>query len=202
VFLIAKQANVNAVDDKDQTPLHLAAAKGYSEMVRTLLEFNADIKLRDKNCCTALHLTVEGNFLETATLLVKRGVDLNAEEYRYGRTALHIAAEKGYTEMVTMLLIRGADMYASGDKFYSRTPLHLACIHGHTDVVRVLVKRGADVSVLSGFLDMNPLHLACEHGHWEASEILINKGMDLDVCGNHVSAAQQPLLVCNVAFFL
>jgi hypothetical protein len=115
-------------------------------------------------------------------------VDLNAEDYKYGRTALHIAAEKGYTEMVTMLLIRGADMYATGDQFYSRTPLHLACIHGHTAVVRVLVKRGADVAVLSGFLDKNPLHLACENGHWEAAEILVNKGMDLDVCGNHVSS--------------
>jgi len=187
VFLIAKQANINAVDLKDQTALHLAAINGLTDMCRTLLEFNADIKLRDKNCYTSLHHAVEGNYFDTATLLVKRGVDLNAEDYRYGRTALHIAAEKGLTEMVTMLLIRGADMYASGDQFYSRTPLHLACIEGHTDVVRVLVKRGADVAKLSGFLDKNPLHLACEYNHWECAEILMNKGMDLDLCGNHVS---------------
>jgi ankyrin repeat protein len=37
VFLIAKQANVNAVDDKDQTPLHLAAAYVYSVLVLSLL---------------------------------------------------------------------------------------------------------------------------------------------------------------------
>ena len=183
---------MNAVDLIEQTALHLAAINGLTDMCRTLLEFKADITLRDKNCYTCLHHAVEKNYIETATLLVKRGVDLNAEDYRYGRTALHIAAEKGYTEMATMLLIRGADMYASGDQFYSRTPLHLACIHGRTEVCRVLVKRGADVAKLSGFLDKNPLHLACENGHWECAEILMNKGMDLDVCGNHVRAPFHP----------
>ena len=111
----------------------LAAGSGLTEMCRTLLEFHANIRLKDCNCWTALHHAVDGRYYDTTTLLVKQGADINAEDYKYGRTVLHIAAEKGYTELVDMLIVRGADMYASGDQFYSKTPLHLACLHGHTE---------------------------------------------------------------------
>ena len=54
-----------------------------------------------------------------ATLLVKRGSNLNAEDHRHGRTALHLSAEKGFAEFVDMLIVRGANMYASGESIES-----------------------------------------------------------------------------------
>lgn len=180
---------MNAMDKKEQTPLHLASARGLTDTCRKLLESKAKISLRDKNCWSALHHATDGRHYETATLLAKRGIDLNAEEHKHGRTALHICAEKGYFEFVEMLLIRGADLYASGDSFYSKTPLHLACLHGHTETVRILVKRGAMLEALSGFLDQTPLHMACESGHLDCVKVLVENGANLSMIGNRINGS-------------
>jgi ankyrin repeat protein len=187
VFLISKNADINAKDNDERTPLHLAAAKGLTEMCRFLLEFQANLRAKDAHCWTALHHAVNENHMETATLLIKRGVDLYAEDHKFGRTALHLASEKGFADMAEMLIIRGADLQAVGDGFYSKTPLHLACIHGHKDVVLVLLQRGADPNALSGLLDKTPLHFATEKGFFEVVQLLLRFGADVNAMGKHVT---------------
>jgi ankyrin repeat protein len=204
-------------------------------MCRLLLDNRANVKLRDEECWTALHHAVNsshnptnlrllhsfqflsGRYFDVATLLVKRGSDLAAEDHRHGRTALHLCAEKGFPELVDMLIIRGASMYASGkashhiyslrpfadtlrvgDALYSMTPLHLACLHGHTECAKILVQRGADMSTLSGFLDKSPLHLACEYGHYHCVKILLDNGADAEQMGNRVAAL--PFLSLLISF--
>ena len=66
--------------------------------------------------------------VDTCVMLIKRGVDLSAEEARFGRTALHFCAELGLHELADILIVRGSDMYGSGDSIYSKTPLHLSCV--------------------------------------------------------------------------
>jgi ankyrin repeat protein len=169
-------------------------------MCRFLLEFQANIKVKDIHCWTTLHYAVNGNFLETATLLIKRGVDIHVEDHKYGRTALHLAAEKGLTEMAEMLIIRGAKLIAIGDGYYSRTPLHLACIHDHVETVRVLLERGSDPNALSGLLDKSPLHFAIEKGYFEIVKLLIRFGADINATGLHVRFYSY--LRCCLSFFL
>jgi ankyrin repeat protein len=189
LFLIAKRSDVNARDNEEQTPLHIAAMEGLTEMCRFLLDFQANIKSKDTNCWTALHHAVKGNHMETATLLIKRGAMLNAEDHKFGRTPLHLAAELGLTKMAEMLILRGADLCATGDAFFSKTPLHLSCIHGHSDTVKLLCMRGADVNMLSGLLDKSPLHFACEKGHTECVRLLIQHGARINACGQTVYPA-------------
>lgn len=183
LYLISKNADVNARDDFECTPLHYAAQKGFTEMCRFLLDFHANIRMKDTNCWTALHHAVDSNFIETATLLIKRGAALNPEDHKFGRTPLHLAAEKGYDEMVEMLITRGADLCAKGDAFFSKTPLHLACINGHAKTVEVLVKRGSEINALSGLLDKSPLHFAAEKGHVECAKVLLENGAAINACG-------------------
>lgn len=187
LFLIAKNANINAKDHKEQTPLHCAAAKGLTDMCRFLLDFQANIRAKDTHCWTALHHAVDGNYIETATLLIKRGVDIHAEDHRHGRTCLHLAAERGYAEMAEMLIIRGADMCATGDAFFSKTPLHISCLHGHDDVTEVLIRKGADLDALSGLLDKGPMHFAAEEGHVNCVKQLLQAKADPNRHGNHTN---------------
>lgn len=169
-------------------------------MCRFLLEFKAIIKVKDSKCWTPLHHAVNGNHIETATLLVKRGVDLHAEDHKFGRTALHLAAEKGFTEMGEMLIIRGASLTASGDAFYSKTPLHLACINGHTETVLMLCQRDSDVNALSGLLDKTPLHFSIEKGHFEVVKILVQFRADVNAMGKHVRRSYLSLLCLSLSF--
>lgn len=188
LFLIAKNADVNARDNHEQTPLHHAAAKGLTDMCRFLLDFNVNMRLKDVHCWTSLHHAVNGNHMDTATLLIKRGVDMHAEDHKHGRTALHLAAEKGFAEMAEMLIIRGADLTATGDAFFSKTPLHLSCLHGHTDVTEVLVRKGADVNAMSGLIDQTPLHMAVTEGHLDCVKILLMQGKaDVNLLGQHTN---------------
>ncbi len=187
LFLIAKQSDINARDDEERTPLHYAAMNGLTEMCRFLLDFNANIKLRDTNCWTVLHHAVNNNHFDTATLLIKRGADLNPEDHKYGRTPLHLASELGLHRMAEMLIVRGANFAASGDAFFSKTPLHLAVLNNHLETVKVLCYRGADTNILSGLLDKSPLHFACEKGYAEIVSELIKYNAAVNDCGITVS---------------
>src|SRR6266446_6942746 len=51
---MAKRADVNARDDKGQTPLIIAASKGHAEVCVMLLEAGADPVLKDDAGCDAL----------------------------------------------------------------------------------------------------------------------------------------------------
>ena len=81
--------------------------------------------------------------METVTLLLDRGIDLNASN-RKGWTPLHWAARNDHRELVAFLLERGADRTAM-DK-YGRTPLDVAEEEAQQEaagkVARLLRERG------------------------------------------------------------
>ena len=48
-FLIEHRANVNAQDQRGQTPLMIATMNGHKEVVELLIEKRADIELRENH---------------------------------------------------------------------------------------------------------------------------------------------------------
>lgn len=111
-FLIGKGARVNAGDDMGFTPLHYAAGTGNTELVKVLLAKGADVKNVNKLDENALSMLAGGSgekFLETARLLVGRGIPLNPQNAQGGATPLIVAASHGNMELVRLLLDKGAD---------------------------------------------------------------------------------------------
>jgi ankyrin repeat protein len=123
----------------DWTALHLAAAKGYTAVVRALLsdpvpsdQRTAQLQAKNKDGWTALHLAAEKGHTTIAQLLIEKGADVNAKTSdTHGQfTPLHIAAAKGYTAVVQALLSdsvpsdqRTAQLQAKNKDGW--TPLHL-----------------------------------------------------------------------------
>jgi len=127
-----------------------------------------------------IHVAVMSGSPDAVTLLLDRGVGVNARAYD-GRTALHAAASAGRVDLVALLLDRGADPAARTD--YGYTPLSLAASSGSREMVRLLVSRGAPVNGpdLSGATALNE---AVRKGDVELVVWLLDHGADVNARGS------------------
>jgi len=85
-------AEVNNRDPHGETPLNLAASRGYLTVVKMLLERGADVNMAGSDGWTPLHSAVQSGNLELVKLLLEEGADPNRTEDR-GLTPLRVAEE-------------------------------------------------------------------------------------------------------------
>jgi hypothetical protein len=124
-------------------PLHSAAGCGNFEVVRKLIEYDADIDARDMYGGTPLFDASDGECFQDGSvlrLLLEHGADINARKMD-GQTPLHWASSHGALEVVRLLLEHGADIKAE-DKV-GDTALQFAAEEGHDEVVKLLREHGA-----------------------------------------------------------
>lgn len=105
------------------TPLHLAVRRGVEELVRPLLDAEANLESVDGDGQTPLHWTAVIGHASVAADLLKRGANVNAKD-ALGNTSLHWAAKDGHEDVVKTLLKEGADRNARNNE--GLTPLGLA----------------------------------------------------------------------------
>ena len=117
-MLLEKKADPNAKDAlEERTALHLAAREEQTELVRLLLEKNANASIADKNGETPLIYALSGltqtdqnrreACAEILRLLISRGANLHARD-SLSRTALQFALEKKQLDMASLLRQEGA----------------------------------------------------------------------------------------------
>jgi ankyrin repeat protein len=140
---------VNSKDSNGETPLHIAAAKGYKDVAELLLANKADVNAKDSTDETPLHDAATDGHKEVVKLLLANRADVNAKD-NDGLTPLHEAAsqpQKGvleYKDVVELLLANKADVNAKDND--GLTPLHYAKdaeeITGRKDMTELLRKHG------------------------------------------------------------
>ena len=113
--LLALKVAVDTEDNTGKDALTYACARGFTRIVRRLIDAGADPNRRHAHALTALTWAAghsndvpESDGLATVELLLARGADINAADDR-GRTALMTAAELGREGIVRRLLAAGAD---------------------------------------------------------------------------------------------
>ena len=166
---------VNQADRCGNTPLHYAAIRGSSAMVRLLLHAQADVLLRNREGYSPLALAIlEGND-HVVALLLDAGSPVEGER-ACGLSPLHLAAFAGHEKVVAHLLLRGANPNRRDEGRGGHTALHYAAQEGHSRVAKRLLKSGARVNSRSaGF---TPLALAIGAGHLAAVRVLLASGAD------------------------
>ncbi|QDT44054.1 Phosphocholine transferase AnkX [Gimesia alba] len=92
---------------------------------------------------TFLHLAVEKKSTQHIELFIKRGLDIDAINYR-GQTALHVAATSDL-KIVELLLKRGANVNAYQQNGF--TPLHEALLEGKLKIANILIAHGSRVDL-------------------------------------------------------
>lgn len=100
-YLIHEGANINGKSNYG-TPLMAAVVKGNVEIVKLLLENNADTSIADATGNTALIYAVIFKKYEIAALLVKANADIKATDIR-GKSALDYAKMTGDDKLIQIL---------------------------------------------------------------------------------------------------
>nr|XP_015840312.1 PREDICTED: ankyrin repeat domain-containing protein 17 isoform X7 [Tribolium castaneum] len=124
------------------TPLMEAAQEGHLDLVKFLLENDANVHAQTQTGDTALTYACENGHTDVADLLLQYGADLEHES-EGGRTPLMKACRAGHLCTVQFLISKGANVRRQTTN-NDHTPLSLACAGGHLAVVELLLSHNAD----------------------------------------------------------
>ncbi len=119
-LLLKKGADVNASIKTGETPLFIAAEKGYNEIVETLIKAGADVsKARKKDHATPLHIAAEKGHVEVVALLLEvAGINVDMSN-GYIETPLFVAVKNNKAIVVEKLREAGAcDTFLQRSRYY------------------------------------------------------------------------------------
>src|SRR2546423_1161103 len=131
---------------------------------------------------SVLHAFVENNNLYAVSLLLSKGMSVNAAT-NLGTTPLHMAVKKGNKAMLQLLLEKGGDIFKEDGESY--TVLGRAIVEGRntaTEIVRLLIANGAKLNgfARNGNMPTKPLILAVEFGKANLVRTLLDEGADIE----------------------
>uniref|UniRef100_A0A0K0FLF7 SOCS box domain-containing protein n=1 Tax=Strongyloides venezuelensis TaxID=75913 RepID=A0A0K0FLF7_STRVS len=204
-LLIARGANINAIDEAGYTPLHLCAEKGHFKLIELLVDNmakvcfvdNKDIKesfpLRD-GVDEPLTMAIRRGHYECAKFLLEAGADPNTK-YFDGPEITHVSSTE--TKFIRLLLTYGAN-----PNCYSRdglTPLMKACRLKEKGIktIKLLLKYGANINAeaLPKQDNRTALHYAVLSGSYELVNLLIDLGANINMTKEYDKASPLDLAV-------
>lgn len=145
-----------------------SSANGNLEIVKSLLDANAEKNITDDTGLSPLMSAAYMGNENVVALLIQHGASLEQQDEK-GYTALMFAANAGKYNSVKVLLESKANVNAK-DKDNS-TPLMFASQHGFNDVVKLLLLNGADRH-FKGNYGLNAIDFAKQNSLNETIEIL------------------------------
>ena len=164
-----KKTDVNSVDGKGRTPLHLSCAAGQLRVTRRLVEAGAELDVQDRRGVTALGRAVEAGHLDTVHFMQERGAQLDVPDEK-GETCVHLAVRARQEDILAVLVRRGANPDIIN--YEGESPLHLAVSASDVTSTNILLRAGALVNIRSHRL-VTPLMLAAKSGKEELVATLL-----------------------------
>jgi ankyrin repeat protein len=141
--LVCGGADINA-DVDGYRPLVEAANKKHDEIVKYLLDEDADVNIQDKDGDTALTCASLRGSLEVTDLLIKKGAKIDIQN-KQGKTALMYAIYGKHSGIVKHLLDKGANPILRDKK--GNDPLSLAITVKKKAIIEAILENGAAVTM-------------------------------------------------------
>ena len=157
------------------TPLYAAVDQSHLEVVKILLEHQANANLTTREGASPLYIAAEIGSLDLVIALLQvDGIKVDQPTI-YGDTPLLIAVQEGYLEITAALIGAGADF--SVRNLRKNTPLILASQEGHASIVRLLLDLGANPNE-ARTNEKSALHLAAIYNHIDVvNELLTHRNI-------------------------
>ena len=172
-ILVQQQVDVNVLNYKHETPLHLACSQGDSAIVQLLTAFGADPYIKDSDNNDAYDNTYSlgisalmDNLLNHYTVWINSPTSTSSSD-----SLLHAAVRLGELENVQRILEQHFDGINEINSL-NETPLHIACALGHKKIVCLLVSNGADMYIRD-CSNNAPIHRAVSKGYLDILNSLI-----------------------------
>ncbi len=174
VRLLKLGANIKAINQEGDTPLHIAVIESDIDMVALLITNKADVNAAGRKGNKPLHYTQD---TEIARKLIEHNANVGVED-EHGYMQLHYAVMEGDAEMMALLITNKADVNAKS-KYGS--PLHFARIG---EISEYLIQSKANVNAQNEDGE-TPLHNAVKMGRIEVMESLIQHNANVHAKDTH-----------------
>jgi len=185
---LAKIVDVNKKNTDGMSPLMLAAAKGHSQCIETLIRNNIEINAKDKMNRTGLMLSSAAGCIFCSDLLITEGADISVMDNK-GRNALFYAAFNGNSGIID-LLIDNECKFDLADN-HGCTPLIVASYFGRIKAIDSILDNGADINRVENN-GLSPLMVAVQQKDIEVAKLLINRAADVNLRDND---GNSPLII-------
>lgn len=190
--LVEKGAKINITDDLGHTALHIAAHKGYLELVKMIVGLRADIDCEDYQGRTPMFLACESRSYAVAAFLFNQGARL-PESDAGSNIPFYTEDEHGHVEQ--LLQLSGDDIDVKDA--IGQTPLFEACRLGALDIARLLLERGASATVTDNQGQTALFAIQRSHVH---SGRLVRLLVEVGVDPMHQNALGQSFLDASYGF--
>ena len=163
-----------------KTPLHIAAAQNYPDVIRAMAKYGRWINVTDARRSTPLHAAAGQRSLQAIRVLLELGADMTSTDFRR-KTPVHVAAKRGDIDCMRAFIDAGWDFNLEWGP--TRTVLHEATL-GRKEMVEFLLEHGGKVLInVQDSSGKTPLHwtVGKYSGDEEIARILCYHGADTEV---------------------
>ena len=178
-MVLARGVTVDAINDKGNTALILAAAHNRHPLMVSLMEHHCDVNIRGADGKTALHWVCLHGYHDMAVQLLQAGACPDIKDDN-GDTALTLAACQKHVDVTEELLAHDLNINSIGSE--GRTVLHWAAAGNLTETLAGLLEKKAEVNIVDSSGDI-PLMVAARNYHRDIVSSLVEAGSDVRLPG-------------------
>eukprot|EP01135_Chromosphaera_perkinsii_P000993 Nk52_evm7s156 gene=Nk52_evmTU7s156 len=159
------------VDIKERTPLHIATSANLPEVVKVLIDSGYSTDVKDIEGHSPMHTACQNGFTDCVEELLKGGAKVMVIDNE-NLTPMFCAVVRGHTGCVAKIApIYGKEidkeLYEGNASFVS-----LACRYGHLGVLKCLLRENANVNHMDDDRE-HPLHLCIRSNSLECMTLLL-----------------------------
>ncbi|XP_078157128.1 uncharacterized protein LOC144552952 isoform X1 [Carex rostrata] len=180
VALRILEANPNVghmLNERKESPLHIAAREGMAMVVKEILkqpwvEKEEETQPAVSGTGSPLHQAVVGGHIKIVEMLLSLRSDFVKQVDGEGSNTLHYAAQNDNAKMVEMLIAKDPCL-AYDNNYLGQPPLHVAVQYGSKSAIKAILKHCPDTAEQFGKDSGNALHVAVHKGKFGSLKCLL-----------------------------